>query len=109
VSLAAISALGSAAQISPATSLGSAGSVSSGTTAATDSSGFGNALTQAINSLDQSQSTASTAATQLATGKSTDTVTAVTDVENAQLEMELASQITSKTLSAVQTIFQTQV
>gem|GEM_PF-4442925 len=99
--------LGSAAQISPISGLGPAAQLSSAPSTA-QGGNFGDALTQAIDALQQTQDTASTAATQLATGQTTDPTTAVTDVENAQLAMELASQITEKAVSAVQTIFQTQ-
>jgi len=99
--------LGSAAQINPVGGLGGAASLTS--TQESTPGGFGGALTAAINSLQQTQSTASTEAVQLATGKATDESTVVADVENAQLAMELASQITSKAVGSIQQIFQTQV
>jgi len=73
------------------------------------SDSFGSALTGAINSLEQTQATATDAAQQLATGQLTDPTQAITAVENASLTMDLASQIRSKLTSAVDTIFQTQV
>ncbi|HET6868985.1 MAG TPA: flagellar hook-basal body complex protein FliE [Solirubrobacteraceae bacterium] len=73
------------------------------------SGGFGGALTGAINSLEQTQNNATTASQQLATGQLTDPTQAITSVENASLAMDLASQIRTKLVSAVDTVFQTQV
>lgn len=70
---------------------------------------FNDALTGAINSLDQTQVNASTASEQLATGQSTDPTQAITAVENASLSMDLASQIRTKLTDAVNEVFQTQV
>ena len=70
---------------------------------------FGGALTGAINSLEQTQNNATTASQQLATGQLTDPTQAITTVENASLAMDLASQIRTKLVSAVDTVFQTQV
>jgi flagellar hook-basal body complex protein FliE len=80
-------------------------------TAAVSSTGqsFGSALTNAISSLEQSQVTGSNAAQALATGQATDPTQAVTAVENASLEMQLASQVRNKLDEAATTIFQTQV
>jgi flagellar hook-basal body complex protein FliE len=71
--------------------------------------GFGSALTNAISSLDQSQQSASAAAQGLATGTVSDPESAVVTVEEAQLAMQLASQIRTKATEAAQQIFQTQV
>jgi flagellar hook-basal body complex protein FliE len=70
---------------------------------------FGSALTGAINSLDQSQVNATDASQQLATGQLTDPTQAITSVENASLAMDLASQVRTKLVDAVNTVFQTQV
>jgi flagellar hook-basal body complex protein FliE len=70
---------------------------------------FGSALTGAINSLEQTQANATTASQQLATGQLTDPTQAITSVENASLAMDLASQIRTKLVNAVDTVFQTQV
>jgi flagellar hook-basal body complex protein FliE len=78
-------------------------------TGAGEGGGFGDALTQAISSLDQSQQTASGAAQSLATGTTGDPEAAVVTVEEAQLAMQLAGQIRTKATEAVQQIFQTQV
>ncbi|MGO9908178.1 MAG: flagellar hook-basal body complex protein FliE [Solirubrobacteraceae bacterium] len=81
-----------------------------GTGAANGTGGsFNDALTGAINSLDQTQVNASTASEQLATGQSTDPTQAITAVENASLSMDLASQIRTKLTDAVNEVFQTQV
>jgi flagellar hook-basal body complex protein FliE len=76
---------------------------------ASGSGSFGNALSSAINSLDQTQNTAAAASQGLATGTLTDPTQAVTAVENASLSMDLASQIRDKLVTAESTIFNTQV
>ncbi len=74
-----------------------------------ESGGFGEALTQAISSLDKTQQSADGAAQALATGTASNPESAVVTVENAQLAMQLASQIRTKAVEATQQIFQTQV
>ncbi len=74
-----------------------------------ESGGFGGALTQAISSLEQTQTSADGAAQALATGTAANPESAVTTVEDAQLAMQLASQIRTKAVEAAQQIFQTQV
>jgi flagellar hook-basal body complex protein FliE len=74
-----------------------------------ESGGFGEALTQAISSLDKTQQSADGAAQALATGTAANPESAVVTVENAQLAMQLASQIRTKAVEAAQQIFQTQV
>jgi len=76
--------------------------------APTGTQSFGSVLTNAISSLDQSQSTADSAAQGLATGALSDPTQAITAVENASLEMDFASQLTNKVVSDANTIFQTQ-
>jgi flagellar hook-basal body complex protein FliE len=71
--------------------------------------GFGGTLTNAINSLEQTQMQGTTAAQGLATGQISDPTQAITSVENASLAMDLASQIRTKLVDATQNIFQTQV
>ncbi len=73
-----------------------------------ESGGFGTALTQAISSLEQSQQSASGAAQALATGTAANPESAVVTVENAQLAMQLASQVRNKAVEGVQQLFQTQ-
>lgn len=77
---------------------------------ATSSTGsFGDALTQALGSLENTQAAATTAAQGLATGTVSDPTKAVTAVENASLAMDFASQLRNKFDDAATTIFQTQV
>ena len=85
----------------PSTAVGGAGATGNGS--------FGSALTGAINSLEQTQATATDASQQLATGQLTDPTQAITSVENASMAMDLASQIRTKLVNAVDTVFQTQV
>jgi flagellar hook-basal body complex protein FliE len=73
------------------------------------SGSFGGALSNALNSLDQTQANATNAAQGLATGQLSDPTQAVTAVENASLSMDLAAQIRDKLVSAETTIFNTQV
>lgn len=96
-----VGSVGSVGQ-DPSTAVGGAG--------ATGGDGsFGSTLTGAINSLDQTQVNATDASQQLATGQLTDPTQAITSVENASLAMDLASQIRTKMVDAVNTVFQTQV
>jgi flagellar hook-basal body complex protein FliE len=85
--------------------LGSAGSAAP----ASGSGSFANALSGALDSLQSAQNSAAGASQALATGTATDPTQAVTAVENASLEMDLASQIRTKLVDSVNTIFQTQV
>lgn len=71
--------------------------------------GFGEALSSAISSLEQTQQSASGAAQSLATGTASDPESAVVSIDEAQLAMQLASQIRAKATEAAQQIFQTQV
>ena len=72
------------------------------------SGGFSDALTNAIGSLEQTQAKGTAASQALATGQLSDPTQAVTAVENAALAMDLASQIRTKLVEAVNTVFQTQ-
>jgi flagellar hook-basal body complex protein FliE len=71
--------------------------------------GFGNLLSGAIEGLSTSQTDAAQAAQQLASGQATDPTAVVMAVERAQLSMQLASQIRTKAVEAVNDIFHTQV
>jgi flagellar hook-basal body complex protein FliE len=102
----AVAALGPDALIAPIGGLGPAGTTAVNAAApGTSPTSFANALSGAINNVQSAQSTADVASTQLATGQVTDPTKAITAVENAQLEMELASQVTQKGTQDVQTIF----
>ena len=72
---------------------------------ASTGSGFGKMLS----GLQATQTDAAQAAQDLATGQASDPTAVVMAVERAQLSMQLASQIRTKAVEAVQTIFQTQV
>jgi len=72
-------------------------------------SSFGGALANAIDSIEQTQATATQASQALATGQLSDPTQAVTAVENASLEMQLASQIRTKAVDAANDIFHTQI
>ena len=74
-----------------------------------NSGSFGDALTNAIGGLENSQAAATSAAQGLATGQLTDPTQAVTAVENASLAMDFASQIRNQIDTAATTLFQTQV
>ena len=89
--------------------IGSIGQDAATGTGAANGGSFNDALTGAINSMDQTQVNASTASEQLATGQSTDPTQAITAVENASMAMDLASQIRTKLTDAVNEVFQTQV
>ena len=71
--------------------------------------GFGGMLSNAISSLDQSQTQAAGAAQSLADGTATDPSQVVMSVERAQLAMQLASQIRTKAVEAYNDVFHTQV
>jgi flagellar hook-basal body complex protein FliE len=70
---------------------------------------FGNALASSLQSLQDGQDQAATAARDLATGKATDATSVVMTVERAQLEMQLASTLRTKAVEAAQEIFRTTV
>jgi flagellar hook-basal body complex protein FliE len=71
--------------------------------------GFGGMLTNAIDGLQKTQEAASTQATELATGQTQDLSSVVTAVQEAQLSMELATQVRSKAVEAYTEIFHTQI
>jgi flagellar hook-basal body complex protein FliE len=71
--------------------------------------GFGNALTEQIGKLEETQAQAAEHSGALAAGTSTDPAAAVMAVERARLSMQLASQIRTKAVDAIQDIFHTQV
>ena len=92
--------------------IGSVGSVDgpgAGTAAPAAGSGFGGMLAKQIGQLDSLQQDAATASQQLATGQAIDPSQTVMAIERAQLVMQLASQIRTKGVEALQDIFHTQV
>ena len=76
---------------------------------ATPANGFGDLLGGALKGLDATQQDAAKAAQSLATGQATDPTSVVMAVERAQLAMQLASQIRTKAVEAIQDVFHTQV
>jgi flagellar hook-basal body complex protein FliE len=93
-------------------SIGSIGSVDgagSGGAAPAAGSGFGGALAKQIGQLDSMQQDAATASQDLATGQATDPSATVMTIERARLAMQLASQIRTKGIEALQDVFHTQV
>jgi flagellar hook-basal body complex protein FliE len=74
-----------------------------------ESGGFSSELSNAISSLEQTQTSADSASRALATGKAQDPESAVATVADAQMAMDLAAQIRTKATEAAQNIFQTQV
>jgi flagellar hook-basal body complex protein FliE len=87
---------------------GGAGSAS-GTASATGGQGFGQMLANQVGQLSDLQDNAAQASQALATGQATDPTQVVMDVERARLSMQLASQIRTKALEAVNDVFHTQV
>jgi flagellar hook-basal body complex protein FliE len=71
--------------------------------------GFADMHGSSIQSLTASQEDAAQAARDLATGQASDPTQVVMAVERAQLSMQLAAQIRTKAVEAVQDIFHTQV
>lgn len=106
--ISALSALGPEARIAPIAGLGPIGTAAVNPVSGTSPTSFANALSGALNSVQQTQGTADVASQQLATGQVTDPTKAITAVEDAQLQMELASQVSQKATQDVQTIFSTQ-
>jgi flagellar hook-basal body complex protein FliE len=74
-----------------------------------DGKGFGGMLADQIQSLENHQVTAADASRALADGTATDPSTAIVAVERARLSMQLASQLRTKGVEAINDIFHTQV
>jgi flagellar hook-basal body complex protein FliE len=70
---------------------------------------FGNVLTGQISKLTDLQNQAADASQQLATGQATDPTAVVMAVERAQLAMQLAGQLRTKGVEALNDILHTQV
>jgi len=71
--------------------------------------GFGSFLADKIGDLSKLQDDAAQGAHALATGQASDPTAVVMAVEKARLSMQLASQIRTKAVEAVNDIFHTQV
>jgi flagellar hook-basal body complex protein FliE len=91
--------------------LGEAGLPSGGTqgTGSATGSGFGGMLSDQIGALEKLQTDAAHGSQALAAGTAADPTQVVMAVERARLGMQLASQIRTKAVEAVQDIFHTQV
>jgi flagellar hook-basal body complex protein FliE len=81
------------------------------TTGATGGGGnsFASALGDQLSALEKSQNSAADASRSLADGTATDPTQAVVAVERAQLSMQLAAQLRTKGVEALQDLFHTQV
>jgi flagellar hook-basal body complex protein FliE len=95
----------------PEWSVGGVGGVGSVDGGAQGSSGggFGGMLSNAISSLEQTQTDAAKASQSLVDGTATDPTQVVMAVERARLSMQMASQIRTKGVEAFQDVFHTQV
>jgi|1186.fasta_scaffold464763_2 flagellar hook-basal body complex protein FliE len=71
--------------------------------------GFASALGDQLGALEKSQNMAADASRSLADGTATDPTQAIVAVERAQLSMQLAAQLRTKGVEALQEIFHTQV
>jgi flagellar hook-basal body complex protein FliE len=77
--------------------------------AAPQGKSFGSVLSHQLQSLSNLQDNAATAAQSLADGSATDPTTVVMAVERARLAMQMASQLRTKGVEAINDIFHTQV
>jgi flagellar hook-basal body complex protein FliE len=73
------------------------------------SGGFGSMLTNAIGDLEKTQNAAAAQSQALATGQTDDLSSVITSVQEAQLSMQLASQVRNKAVEAYTEIFHTQI
>src|SRR5258708_4385704 len=78
-------------------------------TGATSGGSFASALGDQLGALQKSQNVAADASRSLADGTATDPTQAIVAVERAQLSMQLASQLRTKGVEALQDLFHTQV
>ena len=78
-------------------------------TGPSESNGFGGMLASSVAKLEKTQVDAAQASRDIATGASTDSTSAIMAVERARLTMQMASQLRTKGVEAMQTIYQTQV
>jgi flagellar hook-basal body complex protein FliE len=70
---------------------------------------FASALGDQLNALQKTQNSAADASRSLADGTATDPTQAIVAVERAQLSMQLASQLRTKGVEALQDLLHTQV
>jgi flagellar hook-basal body complex protein FliE len=71
--------------------------------------GFGSMLTNAIGDLEKAQDAAAQQSQALATGQTDDLSSVITSVQEAQLSMQMASQVRNKAVEAYTEIFHTQI
>jgi flagellar hook-basal body complex protein FliE len=93
--------------IGPVEGFGSEGATAPGTGA--EGSRFGGLLADQVGKLASLQEDAATASRDLATGAATDPAATVMTIERARLSMQLAAQIRTKGVEALQEIFRTSV
>lgn len=85
------------------------GTAASDASGAAGGAGFGQLLGHQLGALEKTQNVAADAARSLADGTATDPTAAIVAVERAQLSMQLAAQLRTKGVEALQEIFHTQV
>ena len=85
------------------------GPLEDGVQASGSPDGFSSALGEQISKLSDLQAEAAHASQALATGTATDPASVVMAVERARLSMQLASQLRTKGVEAINEIFRTQV
>lgn len=107
--IAPVGGVGGGFSVAPLTSSGAGEAAGTEAAASGGEGGFAGALGKALSSLEASQTSAEAAAKGVATGTASNPESAVVTVENAQLEMQLASQMRTKATEALQNIFQTQI
>jgi flagellar hook-basal body complex protein FliE len=88
---------------------GAGGAGTPDTTSGAGGASFGSVLGNQLSQLEQLQDGAASASRSLADGTATDPTAAVVAVERAQLAMQLASQLRTKGVEALQDVFHTQV
>jgi flagellar hook-basal body complex protein FliE len=71
--------------------------------------GFGGMLGKAIQNLDDSLAQSTASSNALATGQATDITQVVSDVERAQLELQMATQFRNKAVDAYNDILRMQI
>jgi flagellar hook-basal body complex protein FliE len=85
------------------------GTPTTGAEGAQSPGGFGQVLSHQLGALEKTQTDASAASRSLADGTATDPTAAIVAVERAQLSMQLAAQLRTKGVEALQELFRTQV
>jgi flagellar hook-basal body complex protein FliE len=80
-----------------------------GTGGSAGAGGFGGMLADQIGALEKTQTAAADGARALASGTATDPTEVVMAIDRARLTMQLASQIRTKAVDAIQDIFHTQI